>query len=295
MTPTERMLLSLHGLSLGDAFGGKIMNEWSSMQSAINTRVPPPPPWPYSDDTEMALSIVEVLTRCGEIDPDMLAEAFARRYDPDRGYGGSLHRILKKLREGENWRRVSSAQFAGSGSYAVGAAKRVAPLGAFFADDLDALIENVELSAKVTHQHKEGITGALAVALAAALAWWHRTDTTTEPGEILSQIADHLQPSEVRNALRTAAALPVTRTAIDAAAELGSGHDVSAQDTVPFALWCAFHNGHNYEQALWATASGLGDLDSTCAIVGGIVALSAPADTIPQSWCDARESLPEGF
>jgi ADP-ribosylglycohydrolase len=289
------MLLSLQGLSIGDAFGGKIMNEWSSMQDVITNRQAPPGPWPYSDDTEMALSIVEVLTCLGGIDPDMLASAFARRYDPERGYGGSLQQLFEELREGENWRKAASTLFGGTGSYAVGAAKRVAPLGAFFADDLEVLIDNAELSAEVTHQHKEGIAGAVAVALAAAFAWWHRTDTATESGEILSQIADHLPASEIRNALRTAAALPPTRTAIDAAATLGSGHDVSAQDTVPFALWCAFHNLHNYEEALWATASGLGDLDSTCAIVGGIVALSAPEDTIPSSWREAREPLPEGF
>ncbi|MDF2440306.1 MAG: hypothetical protein JWN98_1290, partial [Abditibacteriota bacterium] len=46
------------------------------------------------------------------------------------------------------------------------------------------------------------------------------------------------------------------------------------------------------ENALWLAVSGLGDRDTTCAMVGGIVALSAP-DTIPPLWRDAREALPE--
>ena len=62
---------------------------------------------------------------------------------------------------------------------------------------------------------------------------------------------------------------------------LGTGHDISAQDTCPFALWCAGGHLDSYEEALWLTVSGLGDRDTTCAMVGGIVALSAGVDSIP--------------
>jgi hypothetical protein len=36
---------------------------------------------------------------------------------------------------------------------------------------------------------------------------------------------------------------------------------VSGQDTVPFALWSAACHLNDYEEALWATVSGLGDRD----------------------------------
>jgi ADP-ribosylglycohydrolase len=45
----------------------------------------------------------------------------------------------------------------------------------------------------------------------------------------------------------------------------------------------------DYEAALWRTVSGLGDRDTTCAIVGGIVALSAGG--VPPAWLAARERL----
>jgi hypothetical protein len=48
----------------------------------------------------------------------------------------------------------------------------------------------------------------------------------------------------------------------------------------------------NFEEAMWWTVGGLGDSDTTCAIVGGIVALSAP---VPHNWIASREPLPEGF
>jgi hypothetical protein len=49
----------------------------------------------------------------------------------------------------------------------------------------------------------------------------------------------------------------------------------------------------NYEEAMWTTVTGLGDCDTTCAIVGSIVALSAGRETIPPAWQDAREPLPQ--
>jgi ADP-ribosylglycohydrolase len=79
------------------------------------------------------------------------------------------------------------------------------------------------------------------------------------------------------------------------AEKLGSGYRVSAQDTVPFVLWCVAHHLEDYQDAFWTTVSGLGDMDTTCAIAGGIVALSARRSGIPAAWLESREPLPEGF
>lgn len=77
-----------------------------------------------------------------------------------------------------------------------------------------------------------------------------------------------------------------------AVAALGNGTYLSAQDTVPFALWCAGDSLNNFEEALWLAVSGLGDRDTICAIVGGIVALYTGVDGIPEGWRAAREPLP---
>jgi ADP-ribosylglycohydrolase len=45
--------------------------------------------------------------------------------------------------------RHSKILFNGQGSYGNGSAMRVAPVGAFFADDLKAVVENARLSAQV--------------------------------------------------------------------------------------------------------------------------------------------------
>ena len=92
----------------------------------------PPAPWFHSDDTEMAISIVEALARDGRIDQDALAVRFADRFqrDPDRGYGSMARIILKKIAAGTSWPTASAEGFAGEGSLGNGAAMRAAPLGA---------------------------------------------------------------------------------------------------------------------------------------------------------------------
>ena len=65
-----------------------------------------------------------------------------------------------------------------------------------------------------------------------------------------------------------------------------------APDTVPFAVWCAARDCWEFTEALWNTESGGGDVDTTCAMVGGIVALAAGAESIPVDWLRARGNLP---
>jgi len=80
-------------------------------------------------------------------------------------------------------------------------------------------------------------------------------------------------------------------TVLDAAVAVGNGRRVSCPDTAPFRLWCATKYLDNYEEAMWATVSALGDRDTTCAIVGGIVAAGAKREPIPVEWLQAREPI----
>ncbi len=308
MTPEERMMLSLCGLSVGDAFGELFFSLTLSLAETLTTRTLPDPPWLYTDDTEMTLSLVESLRRHGHINQDEVAAGFARRMQPHRSYGGHAYYLLMGMRNGADWRTEAAAMFNGSGSFGNGSAMRIAPLGAYFADNLDALKENALLSAEITHTHHEGAAGALAVAVAAAHAWQVRNEKDVDPRLFLQGVLGHVPESLTGDGIKEAIGQsfePAMLTdahgnEFDArpaqvAQVLGSGYKVSAQDTVPFALWCAARHVKNYEEALWATASGLGDVDTTCAMVGGIVALSADESTIPSAWIENREKLPEEF
>ena len=101
--------------------------------------------------------------------------------------------------------------------------------------------------------------------------------------------------SEVRLGIVKALAFLENITVEQAASALGTGVRVSAQDTVPFCLWAAALHLNDYVEAMWATVTGLGDRDTTCAIVGGIVALSAGVESIPPSWVASREPISAHF
>lgn len=68
---------------------------------------------------------------------------------------------------------------------------------------------------------------------------------------------------------------------------LGNGMGLTAQDTVPFCFWCAAYYYTSVEEALWTAVSALGDRDTICAIVGGMVSLFA--DELPQKWLGYME------
>jgi len=290
--PLRRALDSLEGLSVGDAFGEQFFRHPDEALPMIRRREDPSGGnWHWTDDTTMALSIVAVLERAGTIDQSLLARAFgsAYAYDPARGYGPGMHRLLIRYKEGDEWLWLAADQFGGQGSFGNGAAMRVAPLGAFFAGDLPRVAEEATKSAEVTHAHPEGIAGAIAIAVATSLA-------CTEPGLVGRAFIDAVQSqvpqSAVQSGLIRAREVLQETTAEQAAAMLGSGMEVSAQDTVPFCLWAASRHLDDYEGAMWATVSGLGDRDTTCAIVGGILGARLGVDGIPERWRRSREGLP---
>lgn len=288
---TKRARLSLAGLSVGDAFGERFFTHPDVVEGLVAARALPRTPWGWTDDTAMAVSVVSVLETHGHIDQDALAQAFATRYaaDPMRGYGGTAHGILHAIGWGMPWREAAGNVFDGQGSMGNGAAMRVAPLGAWFADDLDAVVEQARLSAEPTHAHADGQAGAIAVAVGAALAT-RRGAAALSATDWLRAILERTPDGPTRDGIGKAIDLPLSYDVRTAVAALGNGSLVISSDTVPLSLWCAARHMDDYEEALWTTVSALGDRDTTCAIVGGIVALAT--EQIPEAWLAAREPLP---
>ena len=298
----SQALASLTGLALGDALGSQFFVPPN--RQALDERRVPPGPWQWTDDAEMAYSIYLVLARHGEIDQDALAASFAAHHDFDRGYGPAVNRMLRLVREGGAWRQLAGELFDGQGSWGNGAAMRVAPLGAWHPGELAEAARQAALSASVTHTHPEAVAGAVAVAVAASLA--ATLDAPMRPSAFLDAVAPHVPAGLVRDGIDTAVRLAqgpesvASRTSTASAAEaartaaavLGNGRHVSAPDTVPFTLWAAAHHLDSYERAFWATASAGGDVDTTCAIVGGIVGARVGIDGIPESWREACEPPP---
>lgn len=288
----ERARDSLEGLSVADAFGG-YFESWRGQfnQKYIKKRSLPAETWRYTDDTEMALSIYRQLQDYGEIRQDELAKSFAEHCDESRWYGRGAVKLLKRIRKGEYWRELAPNMFRSEGSFGNGAAMRIAPLGAYFADDMDALIENARLASEVTHAHPEGIAGGIAVAVASAIAVHYQGKNKPDIPEFIEQVLEHIPESEVRENCEKAREVSPELAIWDVAMILGNGRNVVAMDTVPIALWSAVKWMDNFEEGFWQLASVGGDVDTTCAIMGGIIG-SYSTETIPDEWIVHREAFP---
>lgn len=273
---------SLDGLSVGDALGAQFFMVGRSLPDLVAGK-PPRGPWEWTDDTEMACNLVAELRDHGDVDQTRLAATFADRCEPYRGYGAGAFTILRKIRQGTPWTEAASSAFGGQGSCGNGAAMRIAPLGAYFADDPETVTAQAIRASEVTHQHPEGVMGGLAVAHAAAAATRARL-AGAPPRDLLGTVLDHLEDSFVRKGIDRARRI---EGAEEAAYVLGNGSRVTAQDTVPFTLWVAAHHLDDYRAAIIACVRAGGDVDTTAAIVGGVI--GSP----PEEWRQAREPLPD--
>ena len=297
MNHTERITLaekSLKGTSIGDAFGESFFGERNVILEYLDRKEIPKTTWDFTDDTIMAIAVFEQLEKNQTIIQDELAQAFSKNHQLDlyRGYGATARAILRDIQEGKDWKVIASAVFEGMGSMGNGAAMRVCPIGAYYYDDLQKVKDLAIVSAEVTHTHIEGITGAIAIAIATALATQIKINQLSlTPNEFISKIVSFLPESDTASKINKSLSVPYSYTAETLKSILGNGTKIMAVDTVPFSIWCAAHNSSHFEEALWKAVSVLGDRDTICAMVGGITIMSSNDDTVPKNWYKAVEDI----
>ncbi|MFV2196465.1 ADP-ribosylglycohydrolase family protein [Nocardiopsis sp. LOL_012] len=258
----EQAVRSLRGLALGEAYGHRRSRTDDGERGADAGHRTQEGPWPWSDGTATALSVLSCLAEHGRTDREHLAAVLAA--------GGQ---------DGEE-------------PHGSGAAVRVAPLGAYFADDLDRVPAEAARCAVVTHTRPEAVAGAVAVALAAALAAAGGDRPAPGRPSFLDQVSERLEPSEVRSGLRRAARLPASTAPEQAARALGGGADLSAPGTVPFALWCAAEGLDDPAGTLRRAVAGTRSPAAAGAIAGGVAAARSGVAGVPQGWRQACEGLP---
>jgi len=187
----------------------------------------------FTDDTVLTLAIAEaVLTQRPYI---QTVREIGQQY-PAAGYGGSFLRWL----HADDPRPYNS--------WGNGSAMRVSPVGFAFTTADDVLREAAH-TAKISHNHPEGIKGAQATALAVFLA---RTNQSKE---------------EIRAEIKQRFGYDLDRTL--ESIRPGYSFDVSCQGTVPEAI-IAFLDSYSWEDAVRNAISLGGDSDTLACITGGI-------------------------
>lgn len=191
----------------------------------------------FTDDTVMTLAIAKWL--CEDKDSkDVLIKNlkyFGNRY-PNAGYGG---RFMK-------WLMQESPE--PYGSWANGSAMRVSPC-AWVADSLEEAQDLAKTSAIVTHNHPEGIKGALATSDAIYLS---------RIGATKDEIRNHI---EVRYGYDLSLSLDEIRPYYK--------FDISCKGSVPESIIC-FLEAKDFEDTVRNAISLGGDADTQAAIAGSI-------------------------
>jgi poly(ADP-ribose) glycohydrolase ARH3 len=288
-TLEERFQGCLVGLAVGDATGapyeglpGDMIFQMGPAQKIVET--PPDEVRQYTDDTQMAIGVAETLVECGEIREGVLCSAFARNYDPARGYGQGARRVIEAMISGGDWRSLARSLFPG-GSLGNGAAMRVAPVGLMFRDDLDRVAEQAELSALPTHVHPIAIDGARLTALAVALA---TRDTPFNRRDFLGELEKRAVTEEFQWQLSIAAQLKPGDSLT------GFGNSLEAHRSVVTAISCFAGSPNDYSGAI-SRAIGQGDdTDTLAAMAGAISGARLGVNAIPPHLVESLENGSKG-
>ena len=197
----------------------------------------------FTDDSVMTIAIAEALMQNESINENNIEEfkenlitvmhEIGIKY-PDCGYGGHfLVWILRNKREPYN-------------SYGNGSAMRVSSVG-WYAKTLEEAELIAKATAEVSHNHPEGVKGAVATAGAVFLA---RTGATME--DIRKYISQYYTIDFTIDEIR-----PIY------------DYDITCQGTVPQAME-AFFESDSFEDAIRNAISIGGDSDTLAAITGAV-------------------------
>ncbi|MEY3444292.1 MAG: hypothetical protein RLZZ519_2573 [Bacteroidota bacterium] len=116
----------------------------------------------YTDDTQMALAITELMLSGDEWTPERVADGFVKAFqrDPRRGYSSRFYDVLLQVNSGTELLKVLQPH-----SERNGAAMRAYPIGLY--SDRKEVLTKAALQARITHDTPAGVASAQAVALTA--------------------------------------------------------------------------------------------------------------------------------
>ncbi len=200
------------------------------------------PQMEYTDDSIMTIAVADWILRDPELTHKGLVDImrdYGRRYPSPMGsYGSHFNQWLQS----DNPRPYNS--------WGNGSAMRVSAVGFAFSSMRETL-RVAKISAEVTHNHPEGIKGAMAVAAAIFMA---RRMATKQ---------------EIRDYLEANTGYDLHRPYDDV--QKNYHFDGSCQGTVPESI-IAFLESDDYEDAIRKTVALGGDADTMGAITGAIAA-----------------------
>jgi len=272
----------------------------------------------YTDDTQQALALCDVLLECQRIDVDRLAELYLGLATPrgsyvgaHRGIGRSFRQVLGGLERG------LSPRLTGQVSAGIGAAMRIAPVALYFNGPPEEMFEAVLDASLMTHRDIRSLAGAMAVAhavrrLAAgalrepSFLLWLAADIARDEDRIAARCADivvsldaHLH-SMSRAVAHVESLLDLPREqALAALVEEANRHGadpVCKRATMGFPPACIptclylLMTADSFEEAAIEIINLGGDADTTGAILGALAGAHYGIGAIPGRWLEGLQN-----
>ncbi|MCD6419331.1 MAG: ADP-ribosylglycohydrolase family protein [Synergistetes bacterium] len=274
------------GLAIGDALGmpfeGKerkyIQGKWDGV-SFLSRKGLLPGEW--TDDTEMALIHAESLIKCGKVDVEDLSLRFVRWLESGKavtqGIGKTTREAILRMRNG-----VPPQEAGRKGKWAAGngGAMRIAPIGLFYCNRRDVLLDEVRVAVSMTHNNEDAIRGALAIAYVIAEVASGRTP-------VMEDIVSFIGECNVSSSLGKVDELLLQQEyPYD---ELRNSAYVV--DSVPLSVYCFLKHADDFESALRCAIFWGGDTDTSAAMVGAMSGAHVGMCGIPDVWIKGLRNL----
>lgn len=241
--------------------------------------------WPfpfgqYSDDSQLARELMQSYVSCKKFDPADYAERIKLIFAEKRivGFGYSTKEAAKRLCQGISWKESGAPPpSAGNGS-----AMRAAPIGLFFFDNPQMLIQAAHDQGRITHKDPRSSAGAVAISGAVALVLQEKT---INPESFISTIADLAGAidqgfaSELKKLVQWLSLPP--EEAVNFISRAGFDADYVDDDewkgisgfvisSVLWSLYSFLRTPNDYWETICTAIEVGGDVDTTAAMAGAI-------------------------
>jgi poly(ADP-ribose) glycohydrolase ARH3 len=254
----------------------------------------------YTDDTQMMIATTKSLIELDGLDPAHMAKSYLEHYDSRRGYGQGTTMVFNKWRKGQDVDRAGEEIFDG-GSFGNGGSMRIAPVGVYYHDDLDALEEAVRTVCGLTHAHPLGIGSSFLQAYSVARAFHADPEKQLSGVEWVSDLRDRL-PSNLdekgilRENLDTILGYLDARDKPVAESRVAEdpGCTSKAFESVPTSIYAFLSHSESFADALVYAVGIGGDTDTVGAMAGAIAGAYHGIRTIPEQWWNSLENGEDG-
>jgi len=234
----------------------------------------------YSDDSQLARELMQGYAACRKFDPADYAERLKTIFVEQRivAFGYSTKEAVKRLCLGTSWEESGAPPpAAGNGS-----AMRAAPIGLFFYDNPEILIQSAHDQGRITHRDPRSSAGAVAVSGAVAVALQEKPIRPDRFLATLGEWTGRVSPVFAAELAKLSEWLPLPpEEAAEVIADAGFDAEYIDDDewkgisgyvvgSVLWSLYSFLRTPEDYWETICTAISAGGDTDTTAAMAGAI-------------------------